>query len=1383
MNSLMKFVKPGILLLLLITGLFLFEDDKLPSTKKWKKYKFAPRELFQQQWEAKREKRLNGGAKYEGPDQWAKYQRAIRTRFGATGPEYGPNYLLNELRAAKSAASRARRFQAPYVSEWKSRGPFNVPGRTRGLIVHPDDPQSTWFAGSVGGGIWKTTNAGETWVNKTPDLPNLSTTVLALSPSDPNIIYAGTGEGFFATNFINGSGIFKSIDGGETWSQLSFTADNLDFVNTNRIIVDPQNPDILLACTNSGIYDEDFRSGIYRSTDGGQTFAEVYFSNSNRVQQLIFSPTDFNTQYAAVFSVGVLKSTDGGLNWENSSDGLLPSGRIEIAIAPTDPNILYAMAEGGAVKANDFNEADFYTSINGGETWDIVLQDTGDPEEDYLGGQGWYDNTIAVHLYDPQKVYFGGVNMWRAVMKPDSDPGEGQVLGVDEEYQDEPFIEFINFGGAFFNGNLEVGSIPDSLFATVEIRLGGNNSQMAHRFIIPDTAGTEGDGGAGVPDSLYIYQDYVEVPFEAWDITNNRQLMVSFRDQENDGVFDLEERSPPGEDDTRAREYIFIHATNYDTEPEPEIASDGGHVYQQMYFLWPTLAPGASWNVDPLPEANIRIRYGLLSVRRADIINITDAYEEFSERNVYLQPFATGEHRGIHPDHHNLITIPVDVDAKTFFILNANDGGVYYSNTATNPGINDGDWNYAGDGFITSQFYGADKHPGEDEYIGGMQDNGTWRSPAGVEAEASTNYLAQLGGDGFESIWNYADGDEIIGSIQFNQFLKTEDGGETWFDATNGLTDVGRDNAPFVSNLTNSTANPDIIFTLGESGVWKSENFGTSWNLAAIANQWEISSTADVKVSLANDRIVWAGGGMSPENRVYVSTDRGNTFTAVNNYTATLLGGITGLATHPVEDSTAYALFSFANAPKILRTTDLGETWEDISGFEGEASTASTRGFPDIAVHSLLVLPHNPDIIWAGTEIGIVESTDNGESWNFLEDVLPATAIWNMKVVDDQVVMATHGRGIWTATIPELPPVVLSPQILASGISPKGGLNVRARLLSDYDSTQIFVNQLLVDQFGAVGRKDTILNFEGLPTGFAEIQLLSWVNNQSYLSTSDSTIYFDVKDYSTFYSNNFNESSDDFVGFGFEVTQPDQFENPAIHSLHPYGQLTDYYFTLKQGIIVYEENDNLFYEDIALIEPGEDDAPFGSEDFFDYVVVEGTTNGLDWIPLDDGYDARLYSEWLSAYESNADGTPALFQTEKIDLLQTYAPGDTILIRFHLFSDPLEVGWGWAIDNIFIQEEQIITSAPNELQARNFSLRSYPNPFQGETNISYYLPERSDVQIRIYDINGSLIESHRQPDQYPGEYNFRWEARLRPGGIYLINVQTSDENKTIRVVLR
>ncbi|GMQ83077.1 MAG: hypothetical protein BMS9Abin05_2555 [Rhodothermia bacterium] len=145
-----------------------------------------------------------------------------------------------------------------------------------------------------------------------------------------------------------------------------------------------------------------------------------------------------------------------------------------------------------------------------------------------------------------------------------------------------------------------------------------------------------------------------------------------------------------------------------------------------------------------------------------------------------------------------------------------------------------------------------------------------------------------------------------------------------------------------------------------------------------------------------------------------VSTDEGETFNPVPTPEDLSSGRITAIATHPTEPETAYVLFSSFNNPKILRTRDLGQTWEDLSGFANGAAKESANGFPNVAVHDLLVLPDNPSEIWAGTEIGLFISKDDGATWEFANNGLPAVSIFRLRIVDDQLIVATHGRGVFS---------------------------------------------------------------------------------------------------------------------------------------------------------------------------------------------------------------------------------------------------------------------------------------------------------------------------------------------------------------------------------
>jgi photosystem II stability/assembly factor-like uncharacterized protein len=1228
-----------------------------------KKTELTPAELKQLRLAQKLERRKKGAVKSDGPDEFAKFQHLIRTKEGTDISEYEANYKLDELEQAQKSSSARKKAARSSNLAWTERGPANVPGRTRGLLVHPTNPK-IWFAGSAGGGVWKTTDGGVTWINKTPNLPNLATTTLAMSPVFPNIIYAGSGEGFYNADAIKGDGIFKSEDGGETWKQLSSTAGKKEFQYVNRIIVDPENANLLIAATQTGdpatTADPNI-SWIMRSKDGGASWSAVY-SSPVRIQQVVASPDNFNTQYATINGLGVIKSKNRGQNWFLSNKGMYPGGRVEMAIAPTKPSRLYASAEGGLSSSTPGSlVSDLYQSDDAGATWTLVIESGNQPTVNWLGGQGWYDNTILAHPFDENTVYLGGVQLWKTTMTTGKGKSPQPVVQV-EEVNTQSFLDFTNLGGPYFGGKLVIGNIAASEYISVEIRFGPGESQKAHRF-------TVGGREAGVPPQDYIYKDYVEVPFEVWDISHNRQLMVSFRDQQEDGQFNLLPLLLPNGTPAIRREYLYIHTVPYAPTPDASIAQNAGHTYKQLYFLWPILKAEATWDPASLPKSKVVIQNEILATKLRVMQNLTDSYGEFGSKNSY-----------VHPDHHALVPIIASAPAKTFQLLNGNDGGVYVSKPDKNPGYNQGDWIFSGNGYNTTQFYGVDKRPGANEYIGGAQDNGTWRSANEENASATSKYIPQLGGDGFEVSWHYFDPNKIIGGSQNNGFGRSLNGGQTWLSGTNGLTERG----PFISQIGTSKSNPDILYTTGPSGIWVSDNFAASWKLTPIPNLWGYNSLfSDVKVSLANNQIVWAGNAMSATGRIHVSTDGGRSFTPTRLYPTVTLGNLSGLATHPTQDSTAYALFSFANSPKILRTTDLGQTWEDISGF-GTNENSST-GFPDVAVYSLLVMPNNPNKVWVGTEIGLVESTDGGATWALAQNGLPSVSIWELKIVDDQVIVATHGRGIWSVTLPEVAQeIVFVPYITDLRVATNGRLVIASSLRTPYDSTLVYANGTLLGRLGQTMTKDTTIQFAYLEAGLVDVQLKSYKAGKAYVSTTK-TIEFFRAEATYSYSNKFNQSSNDFFGTGFSIRKEPQFADGAIHSIHPYTENISYTYQLKTPIIVAKKNATFNYKDVAIVEPGDPGAPFGSAGFYDYVIVEGTKDGINWKQLEDGYNADYAEQWRAAFDEGLPGTDSLYIKHSVNLLETFTPGDTVFFRFRLYSDGAVAGWGWAVDDLAIQE--------------------------------------------------------------------------------------------------
>ena len=914
------------------------------------------------------------------PDLYAQYHHAIRASENGEN-EYPAGYRITEFRMALEAS---KTYGAKL--NWVERGPGNVGGRTRALLVDPDDPSlDTWWAGSVSGGLWKTTDGGLSWQSLTDHLPVLAVSSLAMAESNHNVIYMGTGVRGLG-DYINGDGIFRSSDRGVTWEHLAATSANRDFRNVSRLAVDPYDTNVVVAATNSG---------IFRTSDGGMSWTDVFSLWS--IQDLRTQPGNFNMQIAAAQRRGIFYSQDAGRTWQSalsSLAGVSSYRRIELAYSPSDPDIAYA-----AIQAEPLTQ--LYRSDDGGRSWAPTVEDADKPN-DWLGYQGWWNNALAVHPFNPNIVFAGALRLVTNFVTGHA-PGSCDF--------DDSWIRFVQFGGSACDGALSYMNpstldVAESDYATIEIRFGSGRSQKAHRFIVSETAGAYENGGPGVSFSEYMYGGYTQVPFEVWDIDNNRQLMVSFRDQAADYMFNLTEftvsRNPAKPRDAQSFELLFIHKYGYDrATPQDSIAQDGGLVHGLLYQLWPVLSDGATWHTGS-QRATMGIPFSSLGgIGR--VVSVANRY--------HAQP---------HVDHHVILPIPINPSMGDFWILNANDGGVAISkdNGANFKELDDGA------GYNTAQFYGVAKRPGSNIYFAGSQDNGTWRSTS--DPNAKSQWIKMLGSDGFETLWHATDPDKMLGSKQYSYILRSDDGGNSWHNSLG--TTFDKDDGQFFTSLASSDLAPDNVYTTKRGGVYYSRNFGASWSLTPISEGWGHWNGCTVRVSAANPNVVWAGCGLDsyPDRTLHVSHDSGISFGAVKtpNVQRAPETVISGLAMHPTEVATAYALFSRWGSAKVLETKDYGQSWTDLSEFDHTGE--STNGFPNVAVYDLVVMPHSTNVIWVGTEIGVFRSTDYGKQWYYADDDLPAVPVWRIKVRDNEVVVATHGRGVWTVPLGEVDTRILA---------------------------------------------------------------------------------------------------------------------------------------------------------------------------------------------------------------------------------------------------------------------------------------------------------------------------------------------------------------------
>ena len=331
------------------------------------------------------------------------------------------------------------------LGTWQSLGPGNVGGRTRSLLIDPSDP-NVMYAAAVAGGIWKTTDGGSSWAPLNDFLANIAVICMALDPSNPGTIYAGTGEGYFNADGVRGAGIFKSTDAGAHWTRLPATISNSNFFFVNDIVVSPANGQHVYAAT---------RTGVWRSLDGGNTWNQALVSNvangANGAMDLVMR-TDQATDYIFA-SLGtfarahIFRNTDAGGSgtWQDIYSE--PNqGRTSLALAPSNQNVIYALAtcincpaginpnfptlgytDGllavlRSTSSGDVGSWTSQTRNNSANLQDTLLLSNpvnGALTQCGLGtsqmlNQGWYDNVIAVDPTDPDKVWAGGVDLFRS---------------------------------------------------------------------------------------------------------------------------------------------------------------------------------------------------------------------------------------------------------------------------------------------------------------------------------------------------------------------------------------------------------------------------------------------------------------------------------------------------------------------------------------------------------------------------------------------------------------------------------------------------------------------------------------------------------------------------------------------------------------------------------------------------------------------------------------------------------------------------------------------------------------------------------------------------------------------------------------------------------
>lgn len=310
--------------------------------------------------------------------------------------------------------------------KWRAAGPEQQGGRIETIACHPDDPY-TIYVGAGSGGLWKSENHGTTWTPIFDDQPTFAMGSLAIAPSDPDVLWLGTGEVLMARSSYSGLGIFKSLDAGKSWQHMGLP----DSYHIPKVVIDPKDPNIVYAAALGHNYSYNEERGVFKTTDGGKSWEKsLYISEQVGVVDIVMDPGDHQTLYAVTWErdrkawnniiagsgSGIYKTIDGGKNWERLTKGLPTSehvGRIGLSIAPSNPNVIYAILDNqtpDSTRRRGRVGGELYRSNDKGKSWSMTH------EGPFITGIGYDFCLVRVSPKDENELFVPG---WKLVHSKD----------------------------------------------------------------------------------------------------------------------------------------------------------------------------------------------------------------------------------------------------------------------------------------------------------------------------------------------------------------------------------------------------------------------------------------------------------------------------------------------------------------------------------------------------------------------------------------------------------------------------------------------------------------------------------------------------------------------------------------------------------------------------------------------------------------------------------------------------------------------------------------------------------------------------------------------------------------------------------------------------
>jgi photosystem II stability/assembly factor-like uncharacterized protein len=732
-----------------------------------------------------------------------------------------------------TSASEIKAQQYPLTTyqelRWRMIGPFRG-GRTRALAGVPSQPD-VFYIGAANGGVWKSTDYGRTWSPIFDAQPTQSIGAIAVAPSDPNTIYVASGEGLARPDLSVGDGIYKSIDAGKTWTHLGLRGGQ----QIPGLVVDPRDPNRLLAAVLGHPYGPSEERGIYLSTDGGQNWTKVLAKNANTGgDQVEFDPSNPEVAYASLWSVrqgpwedgneyqtadgGLFKSSDGGKTWRPLKTGF-PQNLIQIhfAIAPTETSRLYAVA--GTQEPGEYGSGKglgIYRSDDSGESWTRATDD-GRPAMRIGGGDL---PILAVDPKNPDVVYSAsivtvrstdGAKTWTSIRGA---PGGDDYQNIWINPRDPKIILIVSDQGAIVTVN--GGETWSSWY----------NQPTAQLYHVSTT------------------NDF------AYKVCGGQQESgsVCTLSRGNEGEITFREWHPVG-----AIEYGYVAPDPLD----PDIIYGAGRTEVSKYH-WST---GQVQNVSPFPVRNPKYRTDrtqpimfspvdphILYTTANFLFKSTDGGNNWQT----ISPDLAREHPGIPPSVADMVA----ADPKNVSRADQQRGVIY----SFAPSFRTENTLWAGT---------------DDGYIWTTRDGGkNWTNITPPELTPWSK-VTQLSASHFDDLSAYASVSRFRIDDLKPYIFRTHDGGKTWQSITTGLPDT----AP-VDTVREDPVRKGLLFAGTETSVWVSFDDGDHWQSLQLnlphASMRDLSIHDDDLIVATHGRSFWILDDISPLRQLGASLPPAN---------------------------------------------------------------------------------------------------------------------------------------------------------------------------------------------------------------------------------------------------------------------------------------------------------------------------------------------------------------------------------------------------------------------------------------------------------------------------------------------------------------------------